>query len=626
MEQQLTFFLALAVGLIFGGLAVWLMMRAESNNAYNRAKSELTSEQTVMTERLSGKEARIDDLVKERDQLRGEVDRLREEIADLKSAKTELQTKLDESQKAAEEKLALLDESQQKLSDTFKTISAEALQSNNQAFLDLAKETFGSVQPGAAGDLETRQMAIDDLIQPLKESLGKVDANIQEMEKARVAAYDGISEQVRSLGATQELLRNEASSLVSAFRTPTVRGRWGDLQLRRVVEMAGMVPYCDFVKPAAVEGDAGEQRPDMIIRLPNERQLAVDTKVSLKAYIETLDAYDDDTRAVKLKEHAALVRAHLTNLGSKQYWEQFPSKPEFVVAFMPAEAIFSAALEQDPDLIEFGADQRVILATPTTLVALLKSIAYGWRQENVAQNAHQISNLGKTLYARLKTFTEHLQDVRRHLQRTVEGYNNAVGSLESKVLVSARQFRDLGAATKGEILYLEPVDSFPRSLEAVERAVSNQVSEPDPAPVELDETAPEPDETIVELSEDAIILDEIALELDETVAELEEDAVELDETTVELDELTVELDEPAVELDETTVELDEAVTEVEVETAEVVDEAADEPPTNNQDDLLESEIEMDPDEDILTADEAGSKGNAKETIPSIAYNSFVKTT
>ena len=491
MEQQIAFFLASILGLLFGALVVWRVMRADTNSAYARAKSETAGEVSKLEERLSGKESRIDELMRDREQLKSQIEKRAKENAELQAARVELETLVAEKDRIAREKLAAVDEAQEQLVNTFRALSAEALQGNNKAFLDMARVTLDQFQAGARNDLESRQQAIGALIDPLRESLGKVDSSVKDILKS----HAGVHEQVKLLYDAQNVLRTETANLVHALRTPAVRGRWGELQLRRVVEMAGMEAHCDFDEQTSIETDEGRLRPDLIVHLPARRQLAIDAKVSLKAYLEAMEATDDQTRAAKLAEHASQVRAHVQRLGSKSYWDGLPSTPEFVVAFLPGEAFFSAALESDPDLIEFGIEHRVILSTPTTLIALLKAVAYGWRQEKLAANAQEISTLGKMLYQRLSTFTQHMESVRTNLQRTVEGYNRAVGSLESRVLVSARRFHELGAAGESELPSLDPVDNFPRSLRAVELAVSGgepQVvtEEPEPEPIDLDLVSP----------------------------------------------------------------------------------------------------------------------------------------
>ena len=472
MAPELIFFLALAFGIIFGGSVVWFMLRTDTNNAYAKAKTELAAELSSMKERLSAKDTRIEDLNKDREQLKAEVEKRQIEVASLQAANAELELRVRDNSKRATELSGLMEQAQERLAHSFRALSQEALQQNNRAFLDLAEVTLGKYQDGARTELDGRRQALEEIIRPLRDSLGQVDKNLREIEKARAAEYAGVSEQVRNLVEMQGALRAETANLVNALRTPAVRGRWGEVQLRRVVEMAGMVSHCDFQEQSSVETGDGRLRPDMVVHLPNSRRVVVDAKVSLKAYLEALEATDDDARTQKLKEHAAQVRSHLQRLGSKSYWDQFDGAPEFVVAFLPGEVFFSAALQQDPGLIEFGVDQQVILATPTTLIALLKAVAYGWRQEKLAENAQELSALGRGLYDRLCTFTDHMSSIRKNLLRTVESYNRAAGSLESRVLVSARRFQELGAGASNELPAVEPVDSFPRSLEAVERAVS----------------------------------------------------------------------------------------------------------------------------------------------------------
>jgi DNA recombination protein RmuC len=348
----------------------------------------------------------------------------------------------------------------------FQALSAEALARNNQAFLDLARANLAEAQTAARGDLEKRQQAFAELVSPVRASLDKVDSRIQELETARAAAYAGLQEQVRGLAETEQQLRAETGKLVTALRSPAARGNWGEMQLRRVVEMAGMLDHCDFQTQATVTGEEGRLRPDLLIHLPAGKTVVVDAKTPLDGYLRAIEAADEATRKTSLADHARQVRAHLTSLGRKSYWEQFDQAPEFAVLFLPGECFFSAALEADPSLIEFGVGQNIILATPTTLIALLRAVAYGWRQEKLAENAAEISALGKELYKRLSDMGGHLVNMGKGLERAVEEYNKAVGSLESRVMVSARKFVELKTAPLGvEIAELQPVEKRVRSME-----------------------------------------------------------------------------------------------------------------------------------------------------------------
>ncbi len=382
---------------------------------------------------------------------------LRESVAALKST-------LAQEQKNASEKLDLLNRATDELRGAFQALAAEALKSNNQSFLDLAKTSLEKFQTHAKDDLAARQQAVEHLVAPIKESLGKVDEQIRQIETQRSEAYGSLSQQVQSLISTQEQLRSETGNLVKALRAPSVRGRWGEIQLKRVVEVAGMTSYCDFSEQETIHSNEGRLRPDLIVKLPGGKRIIVDAKTPLEAYLRAIETADDDSRRAQLQTHARQVRDHMAKLGSKSYWAQFESSPEFVVMFLPGETFFSAALEQDPALIEEGVGMQVIPASPTTLIALLRAVAYGWRQEKLARNAQEISALGKEMHDRLRTLAAHMESAGRNLDRAVESYNKAIGTLESRVLVSARKFGELGAPITDAIQELEPVETTSRTL------------------------------------------------------------------------------------------------------------------------------------------------------------------
>lgn len=450
-------FAALAVGIVLGGILFWVVFRGKLQQARESGKNEQAVTIATLETRRTEAEKRVNDCLEEIASLRSRLESQGQENAALKST-------LESERRSTEEKLALLKKMETELQNAFKALSNDALQSNNAAFLQLAKSTLEKFQEGARNDLDGRQKAIDQLVKPLNESLNKVDQKIGDLEKAREGAYTRLDEQLKSLLASQTKLESETSNLVKALRAPTVRGRWGEIQLKRVVEMAGMVNYCDFVEQESSSSEDRRLRPDMIIKLPNNKNIIVDAKAPLQAYLEALESEDEARKKSHLQSHARQIRDHLKKLSEKKYWDQFEQTPEFVVLFLPGETFFSAALEQDPGLIEFGVDKKVLLATPTTLIALLRAVAYGWRQEQLAENAQKISDLGKEMYERLVTVTGHVASLGRGLDRAVESYNRTVSSLDSRVLVTARKFKELGAYSGRDLEEPATIDKAAREL------------------------------------------------------------------------------------------------------------------------------------------------------------------
>lgn len=458
MTSVLVFLLVFLLGLVSGGALVVFLLRKREADA-----------RTQIEEKFAAQLATRDD----------ELVALREEKSALAIRRAELETELAAERTLFAERQATLEAARNSFADAFKVISADALAKNNQSFMELARATLESqqaaTQAAATADLEKRQLAIGELVTPVKASLEKFEQQIGHIEKQRIDAYATLSEQVRQMSEAQLALRAETGNLVKALRAPQTRGRWGELQLKRVVEMAGMLDHCDFFEQESTSTEEGRLRPDMVVKLPGGKNIVVDAKAPLAAYLDALDATDEHEKKRKLADHARQVRDHLAKLGRKAYWEQFQPTPDFVVLFLPGEMFYSAALEADPSLIEVGVDARVILATPTTLIALLRAVAYGWTQQALTDNAERISVLGRELYERIAVLGEHWAGVGKNLNDAVAAYNKSVATLESRVLVTARKFRDLKVTGEDkEIRDLTPIEAQPRAVQAIELLGKNE--------------------------------------------------------------------------------------------------------------------------------------------------------
>ena len=445
----------IALGLALGGVGGWLLGRGGEAGSGPRADA-------------AAARARADEIAKRVAQLDAALEARERDLGDARQRSSELTERLvrataelDGERRSASDRLKLLEQAEQTLREAFASVSAEALRANNQSFLQLAKASLSEFQKQAVVDLDHRQRSIDSLVKPLHETLGQVDAKLQQVEKERASSDARLNEQLQTLATS-------TSNLERALQTPHVRGGWGEVQLRRVVELAGMLNHCDFSETTTAQTVDGRLVPDMVVNLPGGRHIIIDAKVPYVAYRQAVEATGDDERAARLKEHAGQVKAHMVELGSRGYWAQFQPAPEFVFMFLPGEGYFSAALQHDPGLIEFGVTQRVIPASPLTLIALLRAVAYGWQQERIARNAEEVSALGRELYERIWRLAGHLDDLAKGLTRTVEAYNRTVGTIESRVLVTARRFKELGVSAAEPIPEVPTVERTPRPLQAPE--------------------------------------------------------------------------------------------------------------------------------------------------------------
>jgi DNA recombination protein RmuC len=440
----------LGAGVVLGGALAWAVARV-------RLGAATQAERAALQARVAALETLADELRKQLTQRDLETGDLRGALESERGARAQAEARWAGARQSLEEQKRLLDDARDRLTDTFKALSADALRQNQSSFLEMATAQLGR-----------RQEAVDAAVRPLQEALARYEDHVRALEATRQDAYGTLKEQLRALAVTNAELQRETGQLATALRAPNVRGRWGEITLHRVVELAGLTEHCDYGEQVTVEGQAGRLRPDMVVHLPGGREIVVDAKVPLAAYLEAIGGATPEERANGFARHAVQVRQHMTTLSGKAYWEQFTTAPELVVMFIPGEAFVGAAVEADPALLEDGMARRIVVATPTTLVALLRAIGYGWRQERVATNAAQISELGRQLYERLRTLGGHVEEVGGALGRAVRAFNNAVGSLETRVLPAARKFRDLGAAGGDEIDTVTTLDQLPRQLTAPE--------------------------------------------------------------------------------------------------------------------------------------------------------------
>ena len=455
----LEYIVSFIIGAAFGCLITWFFAKSKFSKEFLEISKELSSALSRL-EHMEGLKKALEERTRT-------IDSLNAAITELKEHQARLETIIDKERLAVNEKIEMLEDLRNNMIDAYKAISVSALKENNQTFLDLAKTTFSRYMDVAKSDFNVRSKEVKNIVVPIKDSLDRYDQHIQAMERSREQAYGGLSQQILSLAETQQTLQKETGKLVKALRVPHVRGRWGEITLKRVAELAGMQNRCDFFEQQSAYDENGIMRPDMVVYLPGNRQIVVDAKAPLSAYLEALEAETEEDREVLIAAHSKQIQSHMHKLARKTYWKQFAPTPEFVVLFIPGENFFSAALVKNPKLIEEGVNKGVILATPTTLIALLKTVAFAWRQENVSENAKAISELGRELYTRLNLMANHFDKLGRDIERCTNTYNQVVGSFERRVLISARKFKELGISLPGDkdIVHINPVEKKARKLE-----------------------------------------------------------------------------------------------------------------------------------------------------------------
>jgi DNA recombination protein RmuC len=442
---------------VVGGTAGWFW-------ATNRSRAEHAARVRDLENRLATQEGGGAAIREQLEGSRREIDRLQTDLRTITAQKADAEARASEIRASLEEQKRLLEEAKTRLTEAFRALAADALKSSNEDFLRLAEERFKTLTQAAAGELEARKTAVETLVQPLRQALEAYQQEARALEEKRLREISGVGRQLGEVALAQTALQRETANLVNALRAPQVRGRWGEIALRKTAELAGMTKYCDFDEQASVQTEGGRLRPDMIVHLPGQRDIVVDAKVALNAYLDSLEASTPELREAALVRHAQQVRMHVKRLASKEYWNQFPQAPDFVVLFIPGEVFLAAAAERDPDLLQDALSSQVLIATPTTFIGLLLTAAYGWRQEQIAENAQRISELGRQVHERLSVLVEHFAGVGRALEKSVEAYNKAVGSLETRVLPSARRFAELDPGSGRPIQGLEPIAQAPRAL------------------------------------------------------------------------------------------------------------------------------------------------------------------
>lgn len=442
-------------GFTAGGLLLWVLTRLA---AQKEAVRQIDALRQSLSARVSEMEGRARYAEGQMDQLRRQLELSENEIAGLRKAlddervqAVEAQARLTESARSIERQREIIETMKTEMTDTFRAQASAALESSNRSFLELASESLGRILEQTKGRLGEHQAGLEGTIRPLQETLRRYEEHLREMERVRAEQAGNLSRQIQTLGAMNEALQRETASLSTALRKPQVSGSWGQMSLRRAAELAGMAPWCDFYEQVTVDTEAGRLRPDMVVRLPNGRVIVVDAKAPVGAFLTALQASTEEDRKAAFAGYVAAVRSHMNGLGSKAYWEQFEESPELVVMYLPGETFFSCAIENDPGLIEDGSLRKVILATPTTLIALLKAVAYGWQQEQVATGAREINRLGREIYERFSVVADHIAKAGANLSKAVEAHNDAVRSIETRLMPSFRRFRDLGVSTSREL-------------------------------------------------------------------------------------------------------------------------------------------------------------------------------